>query len=275
MRRITKIIALTAAALSFGMGVRADMQPGTAVVRELEGSGTYVTGGGVEKPLAVGVVLKEGDTVKTSADSWLNLLLPQNGPDVGLGPQSTLRFTKLQYEETELGVVKQTVLDVPEGQIYGHVDTLVGDSKYLVRSPKGIAEVKGTDFYYDTKTGDIHVITGQVFLTIIFNVTQVTTIPPFAGNPADESFAKAVVINAGQSFFMPRGQAKEAVLTAVTTPGGIAPPPPFVTWFTQYTSGSPTGLVTTRYDTTLNINPFTQSTKAVVKFPPTLVTVSP
>jgi len=192
-------------------GTRADSKQGTAIVKAITGSASYVDQAGLSHPLKTGMVLQEGDTLQTGVDSTVDLHLPHNGPAVGLNAESTLRFERLAFEETALGTVIDTRLRLSQGDMVGSVHKLLAGSRYEVRTPRGLASVRGTEFYVSAKTGDVHVITGTVQLTIYLNVTS----------PGDPSSFKYVTIGAGQSFYMPRSFLDNATFLAVTT----APPP--------------------------------------------------
>lgn len=255
----------------------ADVKPGTAVVREITGRASYVDAKGTERALVAGMVLGQGDTVRTEAESYLHLYLQHNGPVMGFGPKSSAKLATLQYEETDLGTVKDTIVDLQAGTLYGKVDKLVGRSRYEVHSPLGVAQVKGTDFYVDLDNGNVRVLSGKVFLLVIMRVRWMGAGTPGLPNPVDNSFSKAVEVNAGQSFTMPPmfdqlEALQNYVAASVPTPPGWVPPPSF---FHYLSAGNDLGIVTSQYDTGLAIDPATLAVNAYVVFPPSIRCASP
>ena len=96
----------------------------------------------------------------------MDLFLDQNGPNVGLDSSSTLRLEKLAYEKTSLGTKIDTLLDLKQGALYGSVKKLIAASRYEVKMPKGIAHVRGTEFYIDEKQGTVVVTAGSVNVSV-------------------------------------------------------------------------------------------------------------
>ena len=203
---------LFAALISTAVAAHAEMNPGSAVVRTVTGSASYLDELGFNHPLTVGTVLKEGHTIKTGVDSSVDLFLDQNGSDVGLDAGSILRFEKLAYEKTALGTKIDTRLDLKAGQLSGHVNKLIAGSRYEVKMPHGVATVRGTTFFIDAQQGTVHVTSGNVTVTVSLTVGA-------------ETFTKTVQVHAGESLFIPKtatsGQDFENHLVAVSTPPGV------------------------------------------------------
>ena len=92
------LLGLFVALISAAVTARGEMNQGRAVVKAITGSASYLDELGFTHPLAVGTVVKEGQTIKTSVDSSVDLFLDQNGPNVGLDANSTLRLEKLALD---------------------------------------------------------------------------------------------------------------------------------------------------------------------------------
>jgi len=210
------LLGLFVAVISAAVAAHGEMKQGNAVVKTITGSATYLDELGFSHPLTVGTVLKAGHTIKTGVDSSVDLFLDQNGPNVGLDANSTLRLEKLAYEETSLGTKIDTLLDLKSGQMAGQVKKLIAASRYEVKMPKGVAKVRGTTFYINAHDGDVHVTEGTVKVDL-----TLTTI--------NGTFTRTgIVVTAGQSLFIPpisdTGQSEQDFLNslvAVSTPPNV------------------------------------------------------
>jgi len=204
------LLGLLVALISVAVTANAEMSQGNAVVKSITGSASYVDELGFSHPLSVGTVLKAGHTVKTSVDSAVGLFLDQNGPEVGLDANTTLRLEKLAYEKTGLGTKIDTLLDLKQGVMFGSVKKLIASSRYEVKTPKGIAHVRGTEFYIDEHSGDIKVVSGTVTFTVTVNAPN--------NAPGQTVFTTTVTINAGQQVKVPTDFVDNADFLAKTTP---------------------------------------------------------
>jgi len=172
------------------------MTQGTAVVKAVTGSAAYVDELGFSHPLTTGTILKAGHTIKTGVDSAVDLFLDQNGPNLSLDANSTLSLEKLAYEQTSLGTKIDTLLDLKAGKMAGQVKKLIASSRYEVKMPKGLARVRGTQFFIDVKTGDVYVTMGTVSVTI--------TVDAPSNAPGQTFFTKTVSVTAGQVLTIPK-----------------------------------------------------------------------
>ena len=204
------LLGLFVALISAAVTAQGEMKQGSAVVKAVTGSASYLDELGFTHPLTVGTVVKEGQTIKTGRDSSVDLFLDQNGPNVGLDANSTLRLEKLAFEKTALGTKIDTRLDLKQGALYGSVKKLIAASRYEVKTPKSIARVRGTEFYIDAKEGTVSVISGTVTLMVTVNVPN--------NAPGQTVFMTTVTINAGQTVKIPNDFVDNADFLAKTTP---------------------------------------------------------
>lgn len=133
---------------------------GKAVVRAVRGTAYYDVDGKWKK-LEVGRILNPGAKVRTESASQVDLFLDRNGPVVRVMEQSILGLDKLYFESNRDDVIIETQLNLIEGRILGSVKKMASASKYEVKTPAGIAGIRGTD-YDISANGSIRVIQGSV-----------------------------------------------------------------------------------------------------------------
>ena len=168
---------------------RAEVKQGNAVVMTISGQAESVSATGSSRILKTGDILKPGDTIKTGADSEVDLLLEHVESTVGLSSGSILKLERLSYEDTRYGRITQTRLGLAAGELSGKVHKQLAGARFEIVTPKEVASVRGTIFFINSQTGDVHVTEGSVQVTIQLNGTG---LPP-----------KTVTVNAGQSLFIP------------------------------------------------------------------------
>jgi hypothetical protein len=164
--RFSRMIACVAAlvAVAAVTSVHA-AQTGKAVVRSVSGAAEY-TLSGPWMPLRVGQELLPGSTVRTANDSSVVLFLDQNGPLVQLAENTTLGIDKLTFEPTGVDTIIDTQLDLKSGRVVGVVRRLSTTSKYEVKTPTGVAGIRGTE-YSISATGQVYVLSGSVVVVSV------------------------------------------------------------------------------------------------------------
>ncbi len=117
--------------------------PGAAVVKKVVGTATYTDakGGG---PLKEADVLLQGATITTGAGSYVDLDMGVNGNALRVEADSSLTLTKLDF--TRAGeVIVNTEVDVKKGSAVANVvNKLSKASKYEIKTPAGVAGIRGT-----------------------------------------------------------------------------------------------------------------------------------
>src|SRR6266511_91808 len=139
---------------------------GKAVVRSVKGDAQYQEAGGQWLPLKVGQVLKAGTTVRTANESHADLFLDQNGPVVRLVENTTLGLEKLNYTVTGVDTIIETTLDLKSGRIIGIVRKMADQSKYEIKTPNGVAGIRGTE-YDITATSVLRVVSGSMVMVYV------------------------------------------------------------------------------------------------------------
>jgi hypothetical protein len=141
-------------------------EAGKAVVRSIRGQAQYQEAGGQWLPLKVGQVLKAGSTVRTASDSHADLFMDQNGPVVRLVENTSLGLDKLNYTATGVDTIIETQLDLKSGRIIGIVRKMADQSKYEIKTPNGVAGIRGTE-YDITATSVLRVVSGSMVMVFV------------------------------------------------------------------------------------------------------------
>jgi hypothetical protein len=171
-----------------------------AVVRSVRRSGEEGRGdarysqdkGVTWRKLRVGAKLQDGVTIKTAPGSITDLFLGANGPVVRLMEDTSLTIDKLTSDISAQETLIETELTLLTGRVKGNVKKLAAASKYEVKFPLGLAEIRGT-LYDISANGFVRVSEGTV--TVIYALpsggSQTLTvsegkqsIPPHGLNPA-------------------------------------------------------------------------------------------
>jgi hypothetical protein len=163
-----------------------------ATIVRIEGEARYSAGDNVWHSLTVGQTLGPGNVIQTAANSKVDIVLGAKianhivaAPDkVGPAPDAAVRglisykatpaqnvirmesdtvlaIDKLSVANTGVDSASDTELDLRQGTIFGNVKKLSAASQYLIKTPNGIAGIRGTTFMMSAN-GDITVISGSM-----------------------------------------------------------------------------------------------------------------
>ena len=159
------IVAAGVVALIGAVSSAQAAEVGKAVVRSVRGHAQYAEGGQWLE-LKPGQVLKPGASIRTANESQVDLFLDQNGPMVRLVENTTLGIDKLNFEATGIETVMETQLDLKSGRILGIVKKMAHNSKYEIKTPNGVAGVRGTEFDVSA-TSVARVVSGSMVLVYV------------------------------------------------------------------------------------------------------------
>ena len=159
------IVAAGVVALIGAVSYAQAAEVGKAVVRSVRGHAQYAEGGQWLE-LKPGHVLKPGSSIRTANESQVDLFLDQNGPMVRLVENTTLGIDKLNFEATGIDTVIETQLDLKSGRILGIVKKMAHNSKYEIKTPNGVAGVRGTEFDVSA-TSVARVVSGSMVLVYV------------------------------------------------------------------------------------------------------------
>ncbi|MBV59515.1 MAG: hypothetical protein CMO58_07980, partial [Verrucomicrobiales bacterium] len=161
-----KNVAFTAGLLVAGLmfTAQASTREGHALVQTVSGEAKMTVDGKKWVPLQVGALLETGTTVKTGAEGRTDLFLGLNGSMLRLVGGTELTFSRLNIEESPIEPIAQTEMILKSGRAIGNVRKLTMGSSYVIKTPKGVAKVKGTVYDINAE-GELVVVTGKVKYT--------------------------------------------------------------------------------------------------------------
>ena len=142
----------------------ANTRDGQALVQTVSGEAKFSVDGDKWLPLQTGQLLKTGAVVKTGAKARADLFLGINGSLLRLDANTELKFNRLAIKVSPIEHMAETEMELRSGRVIGNVRKLPMGSSYVLNTPKGIADVKGT--VYDINAdGELIVVSGKVNYT--------------------------------------------------------------------------------------------------------------
>ena len=190
-----KMIFVGAALLS--LAVSSFSEPSkepTGAVRVLEATGKVESSldGKLWLPVPRDAQLAEGTMLRTGRDSAADLLLQHNGSVFRLTRDSELRVGRLSKQDTGLGMVTETHLEVTRGSLVGSQRKLLRPSILEISTPVGKAFIRGTEYVVNS-SGAVSVISGSVEVTYKLpgnkGSVKVTVNAGYTFNPATQTVA--------------------------------------------------------------------------------------
>lgn len=171
----TSRLILASAALAacvIGLPTTATAQIGAganeAFVTALAGNVSYAQNGGSFSALPVGVRLSKGDVIKTGAAAHCDIQIGNNVGNVQIAPNSTLAINDLIANRASTEAVTDTQLELSQGALFAKVNRLSKASRFEIKTPKGIAGVRGTTLYL-TAAGELTVGEGTAGIAYMNN----------------------------------------------------------------------------------------------------------
>lgn len=150
MKRLQIVVVFLAAlALGSAMTVQADQPgtiPGKATVRFVKGNVQYSVGG-VPLPLKANMQLVAGATITTGPDSYADISVNDGmSALVRVSADTTLVLDKMDIIGAQREGDTETMLDLKAGTILGQVKKVSANSRFEIKTPHGVAGVRGTDW---------------------------------------------------------------------------------------------------------------------------------
>ncbi len=148
--------------VDFALNTMAALRPAQVVVQDIVGTASYSVGG-TWQPLKKGAALNQGTTIKTDADSTVDLLFYSSFTALQLTPNSSLRLDRLVAEAAFDRPVTETTLTLLAGSIAGTQRKLAAPSRFQVNVAGRVATITGTE-YFIRADGAVTVTSGTVSL---------------------------------------------------------------------------------------------------------------
>jgi hypothetical protein len=149
---------------------------GKAIVRSVSGTATFTIPAGVPEKLRVNMELAPGTTITTGPDSYIYLNVNGLASAVRVAADTTMVIPTMERIGSARDSDTETMLDLKNGEIAGNVKKVTGNSTYEIKTPHGVAGVRGTDFNVVAglqPTGEYKVtftsVTGQLIVSAIVN----------------------------------------------------------------------------------------------------------
>jgi hypothetical protein len=174
------------------------LPPGSSIRTGHNGVVDIVLGHAVELPQATWAPERISPSLDSPVRGWISYKPTSEQNAVRLTPETILSIDKLTTTDTGADTVSDTEINLKKGKIYASVKKLSAASQYLVKTPTGIAGVRGTQFCIalnedgSIKTLEVYNTTGDDGLLLSVTFPGGTT--------------KTWIINQGQSFDQSTGQ---------------------------------------------------------------------
>jgi hypothetical protein len=237
--RLMIVAAVCGVALLFIARANAqDVKQGVVTIVRIHGDATFTTDSGATwQPLKLGAILQPGAVIKTAPDATVDIVLGQTPVAVsqgggvginnagayaaGLPPTSAMSSTvavqqnvirmlggtelaidTLTFSNTGAETTSDTELDLKSGKIFGNVKKISAMSKYEIKTPVGVAGIRGTSFSLGSD-GSVICTEGSVVIaaTVMINgVATLVTVTVDQGeefNPANYSPSAPVTTISG------------------------------------------------------------------------------
>jgi len=202
---LSKLLGFALAVAAFATAsVEAAPRQNQAVVRAVRGTANYSTDAGANwRNLNVGMRLGQNSVIRTAPGSVVDLFLGDNGPVVRVTEATTMGIDTLTSENVGNETVIETQLDLRNGRILGNVKKLAEASTYEVKTPQGVAGIRGTR--YDIRADGtvtvlegtvivVYVVGGQTIPAVVVNEGQTVRPPTQAGQPVTPSPADPALL---------------------------------------------------------------------------------
>src|SRR5256886_7601146 len=189
--------------------LQAQTVPGKAEVREVKGVALASTAGAPGAPVKVGTVLGPGTTIKTGAGSSVLLFLGKTAGFIRLTENTTVSLDKLTLTDTGADTAAEVQLGLTDGTILGNVNKLSAASRYEIKTPNGVAGIRGTRYRMSANS----------FIVLLDGTLVFVYVPP-GGNPTPYTLAGPPAV-----FFSPVAGVQPADKDLIAETNGQFGPP--------------------------------------------------
>jgi len=148
MRKIQTIVACAAALALLGVSnlksAENDNLQGKAIVRAVHGNVQYQSGGGW-MPVKVNMELDAGATIRTGPESSCDMSVNGLSSAIRVDADTTMGIPTMNRSGAGHDADMDTMLELQGGSILGNVKKISANSHYEIKTPHGIAGIRGTD----------------------------------------------------------------------------------------------------------------------------------
>ena len=151
MMRYTQFLIILmlffAALLLIPVSAGAQEMASQARILEVTGDAMFLKEGGADwMALEKGMVLGEGDSIKTSADSEarVEIMGKRKTADLTIRENSQFKLKTMKYDTGS--DAERTYLDMESGNVLIKAEKLIGESTFEVKTPTSIIGIRGTLF---------------------------------------------------------------------------------------------------------------------------------
>ena len=123
---------------------------GKAIVRAVHGNVEYNPGSGFV-PLKINTELDAGALIRTGPDSSADLSVNGLTSALRIEAETTVAIPTMTRSDTSRDADHETMLDLQDGAILGNVKKISANSRYEIKTPHGIAGIRGTDYHVKSR----------------------------------------------------------------------------------------------------------------------------
>ena len=145
-KALTGFVLTLAATFAASSLLAQTAKEGQAVIRAIHGIARYSVGDQAWKPLKVGMTLPVGAVVQTATESLVDMSVNQRSAVMRVAESTTVKLDKMLYVNNNGDVDSETQVDLQSGTISGSVKKLSKSSHYDIKTPRGLAGIRGTDY---------------------------------------------------------------------------------------------------------------------------------
>jgi hypothetical protein len=213
--------------LNLAVSARAQSTKQYATIVRIQGEARYTAGGNVWHPLTVGQTLGPGNVIQTAINAKVDMVLGGKiadrivpAPDkvapatdgnvrsmisykaqsaqnvIQMNGDTVLAIDKLSAANMGVDTTTDTELDLRQGTIFGSVKKLSAASIYQIKTPNGMAAIRGTTFILSAN-GTITVTDGSVVISEVIN-GQTVTQTVVAGQQFDPATGQVTTVTTEQ-----------------------------------------------------------------------------
>ncbi len=146
--KVLKVLVICAVVVGLAFSAFAMEERRSGKIMDLKGTADVKSPTGERSTAFIGMMLDEGDTLMTKADSWVLLSLTgQEGSsaEIEVEANSELLLSELVMDKAE--GTQSTLLDLAIGKILIRAEKVHGEgSRFEVQTPTSIVAVRGTVF---------------------------------------------------------------------------------------------------------------------------------